>query len=494
MLKKQKRLIIIFAIAAVLLTCTYFFVITPLVAKWTATEEIIPELLPGEVLGINNRILMFEHVEKAAIQEVEVHNEHGTYAFYRDLDDEFYIRDNKGAPYDQTALASLVVAAGYALSMERVTTECTNWEEYGLDEYSNPAWYKLTTIDGTEHIVYVGDMIPTGAGYYCRYIDRDAVYILEGSLSATLLAPVVNLISPIMALPMSQTDYFTARDFYIMRYDEVKIWIDYIAEGLNTNQPNPTFYEMKAPANYITSSNYETALQTFINFTGLATLEIGKTDEILSDEILAKYGIDLENPAWLVHYKYSGVDNYIYFSEKTEEGFYYAYSLLFNLVAVVDGATMSFFEWDLIQYVDSSIFMLNINDMATIDVESEALTETFTLVGEGETIEISPASTNKVFDKDQLKNFRQLYKTYLSIKMEDYTDSTSTDELLLCLRFTTDDGKVYEFKFYPYSTRRCFYTINGEGEFYVLRDMVEKAISDTRKVLADELVDSWAKN
>ena len=57
-----------------------------------------------------------------------------------------------------------------------------------------------------------------------------------------------------------------------------------------------------------------------------------------------------------------------------------------------------------------------------------------------------------------------------------------------------DDGLVFEYKFYPYSTRRCYFTINGEGEFYVLRDSVEKAISDTVKMLNGEIVDSWAKN
>ncbi|MDD4774475.1 MAG: hypothetical protein PHZ09_12870, partial [Eubacteriales bacterium] len=76
MIKKRKKLIIIFAVTAVLLTCAYFFVVSPLVAKWMAVQEEIPELLPGEVLGSNNRILMFEHVEKAAIQEIEVHNEY----------------------------------------------------------------------------------------------------------------------------------------------------------------------------------------------------------------------------------------------------------------------------------------------------------------------------------------------------------------------------------------------------------------------------------
>lgn len=492
MIKKQKKLIIIFAVAAVLLTCAYFFVIMPLVAKWTTKQVDIPELLPGEVLGSNNRILIFEHVEKAAIQEIEVHNSNGVYAIYRDVDDQFYVRDNKGAPYDLTALSSLVVSAGYTLSMTRVATDCTDWVQYGLDESSNPAWYKLITIDGTVHTVYIGALIPTGAGYYCRYIDRNAVYVLDASLKTTLLAPLTDLITPILAYPLAQKDYFTVRDFYIMHGDEVKLWVDYIATGVVTDKPNTTTYEMKVPANYIPSSNYETVLQTFIKFNGTKTLEIGPTNEVMPDTILAKYG--LVKPAWTIHYKYSDIDNYIFISEKNKDGTYYAYSLLFNLVAVVDGKTLDFLNWDLIKYVDNSLFMLNINDIAKIDVESKDLNTSFALVGEGTTIQVTPSDRQNYLDETDLKNFRQLYKTYLSIKLEDYTDSKATDELLLTLRFTTDAGKIYEYKFYPYSTRRCYYTVNGQGEFYVLRDIVDKAVSDTKKVLAGEIVDSWAKN
>lgn len=494
MLKKQKKLIIILGIAAVILILGYFLVVNPLIAKLTAKEEEIPELLPGEVLGINNRILMFEHCEKATIDTIEVHNDYGTYTFYRGDDDEFYILGNEGAPYDKTALSSLVTSAGYTLSMKRVTTECTDWSEYGLDDASDPAWYRLTTIDGSEHIVYIGDMIPTGAAYYVRYKDRDAVYVLEASLQSTLLAPVTNLITPILAYPLGTTDYFTVHDFYIMHHDEYKIWVDYIEDGVVTEQPTTTFYEMKAPANYIPSSKYETMLQTFTQFTGSATVAIGNYQEVMTADELAPFGIDPEDPAWTIHYNYSGLDNFVYLSELQDGGYYYAYSLLFNLVAILPRDTVAFLDWELIEFVDESLYMLNINDISKIDVISDAITETFTLVGEGEEILITPQSTQQTFDATDLKNFRQVYKTYLSIKMEDYTDSTDTSELLLTLRFTTDEGKLYEFKFYPYSTRRCYYTVNGEGEFYVLRDMVEKAISDTGRVMNGEAVDSWAKN
>ena len=49
---------------------------------------------------------------------------------------------------------------------------------------------------------------------------------------------------------------------------------------------------------------------------------------------------------------------------------------------------------------------------------------------------------------------------------------------------------MYEYKFYPYTTRRAFYTVNGEGEMYVLRDMVTKVISDAEKVMTNTAVNA----
>ena len=495
MLKKRLKLIIIIGVAAVALIIAYFAVVGPLIAKLTATEEEIPELLPGEVLGTNNRILMFEHIEQAGIQEIEVHNSYGVYAFYRnEEDDTFYIKDMESAPYMKTALSSLVVSAGYTLSMERVTTDCQDMSEYGLAESDNPAWYVLTTLDGTQHKVYIGNAIPTGAGYYVRYDGRNAVYILSSDIATTLLNDVKNFIEPILSLNLGSTDYFTVHDFYIMHYDDCVLWVDYIEDGVETDQPNTTSFEMKYPANYIPSSNYETMLQTFIWFEGTQVVAIDEATKPLSSEVLAQFGIDSENPAWVIHYTYNDYDSFVYLSEKQADGTYYAYSLLFNMVAIVDAETVEWLEWDFIEFVDSSTYMLNINDIAKIEVISDKVTETFTLDGEGDEIKITPKSTMKTFGATDLKNFRQLYKTFLGIKMEGYADNTDKENLVLTLRYTTDAGKIYEFKFYQYSSRRCFYTVNGVGEFYVLYDCVEKAINDTIKAVNGETIDSWAKN
>ena len=46
-----------------------------------------------------------------------------------------------------------------------------------------------------------------------------------------------------------------------------------------------------------------------------------------------------------------------------------------------------------------------------------------------------------------------------------------------------------EFKFYRYSERRVFVTVNGVGRFYVVVPQVEKLISDAQKVLTGEPIE-----
>lgn len=498
MIKKQQKKIIVFAVAVLILILTYFLVITPIINKaMQAAEEEIPNLLEGEVLGSQNRILLMEHIEKADMQEIEVHNDSGTFIFYREADDNFYVKDNIGTPYSPYALSSLVVSAGYTLSMLRVTEDCQDLSEYGLADSDNPAWYTLTKTDGTKHTVYIGDPIPTGAGYYCRYQDRNAVYILDSSIGTTMLADIRDLVTPLLSYPISSTQYYTTKNFWIKRNGEMFVHIDYLTEEERAQfaAAENRVYVMKHPTSYEPSStNYDTILQTFVQFLGTRTLELGNTTEIMDIQTLLEYGIDMSAPAYELHYTYSGIENYIYFSEMNKNGTYYAYSLLFNLIAEVDPTVVAFLNWDIIKFVDRPIFQRNINDIALIEIESPEITEKFTLEGEGQEILITPMSTGKTFGKDALQNFRQFYKVMLSLQLEDYTENRSTDNCMATMRITTDAGVKVEYKFYPYSTRRAYFTINGSGEFYVLRDMVEKMLSDCAKAVQEISIDSDGKN
>ncbi len=491
-LKKQKKTVLIMAIIVAAAICAYFFIIVPIV---NYVEEVTAEtvhLLDGEVLGTSDRILMFDHEEKKNIQEIEIHNDYGEWGVYYDAaDDTFYITGYPEAPYDKEKFSSLIVSAGYTLSMKRVTEDCEDMHEYGLADSDNPQWYTLTTRDGEKHTVYIGDMIPTGAGYYVRYKGRNAVYILDSTLGETILRPLETMITPMLALPMNTNDYFTIKNFAVMEDDNVNILITYLDEEEKAAEASLSAYKMLAPANYtVNDSGYSVALEQLTSFQGTSTLVYDPDEEDLKE-----YG--LLEPKYTLYYEYQGIEQTIVFSERNENGNFYAYSLLFNLITEVPGDNARWLEWDLIAWVDKPIFMMNINDVESITVESDTAKRVFDLEGEGQDLIVTERATGF---KPDVKNFRQFYKTLLSVHMEDYVGLTEDEikalndkeDLYMTLTIKTRAGKQRVYKFYPYTTRRAYYTVNGEGEFYVLRDMATKVITDAEKVMTNTTIDSEA--
>ncbi len=495
-IKKQRRMILILAIIVAAAIPLYFFVVKPIVefVEEEMKEEIT--LLEGEVLGTNDRILMFEHTEKKNIQEIEIHNEHGEWGIYYDKkDDSFYITGYPEAPYDKEKLSSLVVSAGYTLSMKRVSENCEDMSEYGLADADNPAWYTLTNRDGEKHTVYIGDMIPTGAGYYVRYKDRNAVYILDSTIGETILQPLEVMITPMLTLPMNTNDYFTIKNFAVTKGEDITVLVTYLDEEQKEAEASLSAYKMLAPANYtVNDSNYSIVLEKLTAFQGTSTLVYDPTEEELKE-----YGL-LEAP-YSIYYEYQDLQQSVIFA-KNENGNYYAYSLLFNLITEISGSDLAWLDWGLIDWVDEPIFMMNINDVETIIVEStdesgKKLNRTFDLVGEGQELVVTERATGF---KPVVQNFRQFYKTLLSTYMQGYSEATEEEManpeeklgLQLTLTIKTRAGATRVYKFYPYSTRRSYYTVDGKGEFYVLRDAATKIITDAEKIMRDEDVDSEA--
>jgi hypothetical protein len=113
-------------------------------------------------------------------------------------------------------------------------------------------------------------------------------------------------------------------------------------------------------------------------------------------------------------------------------------------------------------------------------------------------------NTGKTIPDEEVYNYRQFFKTLLSIAIQGYAPLTDEEIKALAveenciLTFTINElsGKSTVYKFYPYSStgRRALMTVNGHGEFYVQTDLIEKIASDANKVLNDLDVDSYGKN
>ncbi len=501
MIKKRIYLIAIIAAAAILLGCLYFFVLAPLLED---AADAPPTLLEGESLGPNNQILMFDQITRADLQEIEAHNSNGGFTFYYDSEiDDFLLKEYEDAPFSKDKFGILITSAGYSLTQKRVTEKCDDFSEYGLAESDNPAYYIIKSKSGEEHKIYIGDMLVSGNCYYARYDGRDAVYVIDTDSATYLLAGVPDYVTPMLVFPASQSNYFTVKNFMIIKDGERFVQLTSNTKE-SVDEEGEKFeelinYEMVYPANYSVSSKYDALLQRFEDFEGTYTLEVCKdSEDTFSDEILEKY--NLKNPKYEIFFEFNGIKNSFVLSEKNDDGTYYVYSLLFNLICVVEEASVDFLEWDLIEFVEKSLFQYSITEISSIKIKTKDFEETFLLYNKesesttqnGNVTEITVKRKSTGETIADTTNFRNYFYVLLTTQFisDSNIDSPEGLENLATMELITRGGKKLEYGFYPYKTqtRRCLLTMNGSSEFYLLRSSVDKIISDTQKVIKGEQI------
>lgn len=493
--KRQIRLLVTVLLAALVAVAVYLFVIKPIVEHVDEVPEEKVELLEGEVLGPQDRIIIMEYIKSDNIASVEIHNEHGEFGVvYDEESDGFIIKDDPGAAYDKEKVMTLLTNAGYTLAMERITDNAENFGEYGLSELDDPAWYIITDRSGNSHKLYIGDLLPSNAGYYVRYDGRNAVYVLDYTIADSLLVPIEDMISPTLALPVGASDYYTINNFALKKNGELFIALEYLEE---TERPEGTtvVHRFLYPTSGYTpnDTNYLNVFSLFQNYAGTSTLVYKPTMEDV-----VKYGLD--DPAYDLYFEYKGIPQNIIFGERNDNGNFYAYSPLFDIITEVESANADWLEWGLIDWIERPIFQMNIIAVDSIELECGEAHLCFKLESDDSEL-LSVTETVSGMQLEDLSNFKKFYQTILMTQMQDYVDKTSEElnDLVsggeyLKLVITAENGSVRDYRFYPYETRRSYYTVNGVGDFYILRDRMVKIFNDAQKVISGEPVIPDANN
>jgi len=489
MIRRQQLFIVIgLAIIAVLLAA-YLIFLAPLLNVNDTVEP--PELEEGEVLYNNSTFLMHEQLEEDDIEKILIHNDHGEFEFYKrntSAGKTFVIRNMETATFDRTKFSGILTAVENPIVLQRLK-DVTDYAQYGID-YEN--YYVVGTKNGKEYKVYVGDIASSDGAYYCRIEGRDFVYLLDTSIEY-MLNDVYYYVTPYLAMPTTQEDFYKIDDFSMYRDGEKIVGIDYLNEIERESNGTTNFYRMTYPTAYnVAFSSFESITKVFMNLKGTETIMTDHTDRPLSDEVLAEYG--LKEPKYELRFKYGVYANKIYVSALNEDGSYYAYSTLFNLLCKVEPANFNFLDWDILKFVDPAMFAVNIYDIASVSVESDSINETFLMSGDdSETFAVRTKNSNKEITAS---HYREYYMNILTLYLRGYADLEDNSSLKRELKLTVRTRKGVEtvYEFYPCSTSHCYYTIDGVGEFYLLRDEVDKLLANTGRLLRGEPVDNSYKN
>ncbi|MCI8331631.1 MAG: DUF4340 domain-containing protein [Clostridiales bacterium] len=531
-LTRQWKITLFVGVAALLLIIAYFAFFSRVFAPEPNTDQ-APHLLNGEQLGNNNRIYVYEPLDSSKMQKIEVNNQHGGYTFTK-KDNQFVLEDNENVPYDTTLFASLAASVGHSLALERIIPapeeekepDSVDFANYGLDEESAQASYTVTSLSGVSYTVYIGYAVSSGQGYYIRLEGRNAVYITTADLSTTVLASVEDLVSPILTYPASEDDYGTINNFTLWKNGEHFTTVHYFKDQAEAEQvaaaTNYTMtYKQNVSAHDVTNAVTEQALNAVLgvdvlpyiytpaayqyaellkkmtSFKGSKTVAINKEadEEVMPARELLAYGLNPLEPAYELFYTYKGVYNDVIFSEKTADGTYYAYSYVFDIIVEISGEDASFLEWSLTRWIEPAFFQKNIQNIASISIESERVNAHYELNHEKTTQEgkkqnatsLTVYNAGKKLDET---NFREFFKVLLTRNIRGvYTkEHPSEDTLYLTMSITTKAGLTTEYKFYRESTQVMYMTVNGEGEFYLLTSSIQKLENDAIKVINGEKV------
>jgi hypothetical protein len=503
----------------------------------------------NEAVGNQDRILIFPHTQKAQVQKLEIHNQTGSYTFVRKkMDDgstDFVIKGHEEIPYSPELFAQLVVSCGYTITLGKIDNELVKkygHAEYGLveeervDEEGNkytytPSWYKLTDTSGNVHKVIIGNKLPSEAGYYVKYADRDSVYMITNSgYDASLMLPIESLCKPVISAPATIGDYFDVTNFIYWNdttdlSDPFKVKPLITFDYLDLEERNLTEFQT-TPYYSFTSLEYEdddgskktidvtpkignhfvneysiNEILTFLYMFQSRTEGVRVASIDLSDEVLKEYGLDY--PAYRMLFGFSDIMHDIAFSEKTENGTYYVLSAIYDMIVEIDQKYLPFLEWKDTKWLSYDFAPFNIAFIKELELKTSEFHYTFLCDNsksdcnekvQSDKMEVTLKETGATVDLGQFRDyFIALVWTQFDgeadISEEDAKALISDDKnLMFTMRYKTGYRET-EFKFYRYSERRVYVTVNGIGGLYIVVPQVEKLIADAQKILTGEPIE-----
>lgn len=497
MIKKQRVLIITLAVCFVVMLAAYFAVVRPLTERTEETDEPL-STVPGELIdGGGTMYRMFPQIESGNIQSIEVHNESGSFTFsYSKTTGDFVLDGFDGIPYDKQKFSEMVASAGGGVAMDKITDDATEEQltQYGFTgDDKCQAYYTLTTRTGEKRTVRYGYKLVTGGAYYAMFEGRNTIYVVSSTVGDTLLAPVENMITPLLTAGVDVAssmyiDNFTIKrggeDFLVCRN---KTKEELALEGSSAMAEAVT---VTPAGGYLMSMDYSSVLQSLATFQGESVVAVGLTEENFEE-----YG--LSDSPYEISYEYDGFKFKLTVSEPVD-GYCYVASNMFGIIAKVPEASLDFLKWEYLNWISPQFVTSNIKTVDKISVTFDGVDEVFDLThfpNDENRLSVIGKNCGEVSD---VTSFRNFYMKLLASRVMGYApEDIDVNDYDCMLRFTLtfeavpgEEPVENEYAFYQYSTGRCYMTVNGEGEFYVYDDTVNDMIDSVTNIINREPVDS----
>jgi hypothetical protein len=145
---------------------------------------------------------------------------------------------------------------------------------------------------------------------------------------------------------------------------------------------------------------------------------------------------------------------------------YLVYAPLRQTVCRAQKTVFPFLEWELISWVSSEIYMLDIMDVATVSFKGNGTEALFELSGD---VDLEVKCAGKSVD---VEAFKKTYQAFMYVLVTDWGEEPEDAAELMHLTFTMESGEVLDYSFKAVTAVKSFYTLNGAGQFYIEREKV----------------------
>ena len=464
MTKFQKQ--IIFAGAALLLAVillVVYVVMTPDAKPENktpaSTEEVRDEY--GHLIR-NNRPFIVDPVEPSDIKNIRVHNTEDEYVLLN-RGDSWAFEGAFEYEINLEMVSTLRTNARYLLAVELVTdADLENIDKYGINRDNPSVWFEVN-YKGGSYRVLVGDKTPDSNGYYACLEGRDLLYIIDTGVEESVLLTLNDFVNPVVADKIASADIMSLERLSIFHGGDAFLRIDVVKDKLTygNNSTHRLSYPVSGHATSLT--NFSTFLEEMADITCEKTVLFG---DFVTPEALAKLGFITGADEHICDFtliaEYPKQDIYLHFVEDGDN--YLIYSEEKNIVVSAPKTSFAYLDWELISWISSEVYLLDIYDVASVELITPKTQALFEVSGEEE-IEVV-CNGKSVSTPD----FKSVYHTFMYVLVTDWGSAPENTDEIMGVVVTLESGEVLDYRFKAVSAVNSFYTLNGEGQFYVERE------------------------
>lgn len=442
-----------------------------------------PTGTPEQTAAPVKPVIQIVQLKENDLARITIRSERETFSLVK-VDENWGIESPRPVKADLTALYGLLSGFINLTAEEIVDPDPQDLAQYGLAKPAVTAVAELN--DRTTRTYYLGDKIPTGAGFYFKAGDDPRVFLIsnaDGSRFSYSLAELRDLSLP--AINPQELTYFKLSrpgraTIEIVPNDQLSgAAAQYQLSAWKMIQP---YREPKQ----VNSDRFKPILESLA---GLDSFN-GAVDDNPSD--LGKYGLQPARAELTVKDRVSQLQLLI--GKERDENSVYCKTDDAKTVFTISKDRLASLDAKPLDLIDKFVYIVNIDNVDRITVAAAGRTHTITIGRRPKSGSSSEAETETVFRVDGKtvpdKAFRKYYQSLIGLMIEAENDRTSASGAFdLQTVFYLNKGAKREVRidYIPYNQDFDAVVSDGKTEFLISREQVRGMLKQLDDLIQGKL-------